>query len=188
MSQHIIALVGMPGAGKSEAASYLKQKQIPFIRFGDLTEETLKERNLPLNPENERLIREQLRQELGMAAYAIKAKSKIEALLQNHKLIGLDGLYSWEEYMLLKEQFPFLLLLHVAAGVHKRYNRLEKRPVRPLTPVQARERDTAEIVWLNKGGPIAIADYIVENNTDNINDLYAKLDEVLTHIAEKDHD
>jgi dephospho-CoA kinase len=180
--KHIIALVGMPGAGKSEAAAYLKSKQIPFIRFGDLTEETLKEKGLTINPENERAIREQLRKELGMHAYAIKAKPKIEELLLNHPIIGLDGLYSWEEYKYLKQYFPQLILIHIAAGARTRYTRLTKRAVRPLTEEQARQRDITELENLNKGGPIAIADYIIENNNEDINKLHEKLETIINKV------
>jgi dephospho-CoA kinase len=163
--KHIIALVGMPGAGKSEAAAYLKTKDIPFIRFGNITEVSLKEKGLPITPENERRIREELRNDLGMAAYAIKAKPLIDELTESHQIIGLDGLYSWEEYKYLLQYFPQLLLVHIAAGAKIRYVRLSRRAIRPLTSEQARERDIAELEKLNKGGPIAIADYLIKNET-----------------------
>ena len=47
-----------------------------------------------------------------------------------------------------------------------RYNRLSNRKVRPLTAVDAEKRDYAEIEYLYKGGPIAIADYYIDNNSD----------------------
>lgn len=47
-----------------------------------------------------------------------------------------------------------------------RYKRLITREVRPLTLEQAKNRDVAEIEKLNKGGPIAIADYIIVNEGD----------------------
>jgi hypothetical protein len=40
------------------------------------------------------------------------------------------------------------------------------RPVRPLTPFESHSRDFAEIENLNKGGPIAIADYLIKNDRD----------------------
>jgi dephospho-CoA kinase len=181
----IIAIVGMPGAGKSEAASYLQKKGIPFIRFGQLTDETVKEMGLPLTPQNERLAREKLRNELGMAAYAIKAKPKIESLLETTNVIALDGLYSWEEYVLLKEEFPQLILIHVYAEPKVRYERLSKRKIRPLTPEEARVRDVAELEKLNKGGPIAIADYMIENDTGDMVQLYTHIDELLHRLEIK---
>jgi dephospho-CoA kinase len=178
----LIALVGMPGSGKSEAAAHLQEKGIPFVRFGDLTEETAKQMGLPLTPENERLVREKLREEFGMAAFAIKAKPKIEALLKEHKTVALDGLYSWEEYKFLKEQFPELILIHIFAEPNVRYQRLASRKIRPFTVEESRERDTREIEKLNKGGPIAIADYQIENSSDHLTSFASSLDGLLNRL------
>lgn len=179
--KRIIAFVGLPGGGKSEAASFAKQKGIPFIRFGDLTEEEIKKRGLDLNPVNEKNVRESLRNEFGMDAYAKKAIPKIDELLKENELIGIDGLYSWEEYLLLKEKYKELELILIYAEPKIRYERLSKRPIRPLSPNEARERDYAEINNLNKGGPIAIADYLIENN-GSISDLHKKLDELFKKL------
>ncbi|MBI2033062.1 MAG: AAA family ATPase [Candidatus Levybacteria bacterium] len=179
----IIAFVGMPGAGKSEATTYLQKKGIPFVRFGQITDEGVKELGLPLTPDNERMFREKLRKELGMAAYAKKAKPKIEELLKHHSVIAIDGLYSWEEYTLLKNDFPGLFLIHVYAEPEKRYARLSHRPIRPVPLDKVRQRDITELEMLNKGGPIAIADYMLENNTDKIEDLYEKVDLLLARLG-----
>lgn len=177
----IIAFVGMSGAGKSEAAEYLKEKGIPFIRFGSFTDEGVKELGLEINPDNERMVREKFRKDLGMAAYAIKAESKIAELLNDANLIGIDGLYSWEEYVYLKEKFPNLILVHIFAEPSVRYARLLKRPIRPVPYKKSRERDIAELEKLNKGGPIAIADYMIQNEGD-LEDMKKKIDVLLGKI------
>ncbi len=179
----ILAFVGMPGAGKSEAAIYLEQKGIPFVRFGDVTDEEVRALGLPLTPDNERMVREKLRKELGMAAYAIKAKPRIQQLVRTHPVVVLDGLYSWEEYVLLKGEFLGLTLVHVYSEPTKRYDRLSHRPMRPVPIEKCRERDIAELENLNKGGPIAIADYLIENNSDDMADLYGKVDALLARLG-----
>jgi len=181
----ILAFVGMPGSGKSEAVSYLQKKEIPFVRFGKLTDEGVKAMGLSLTPENERLFREKIRKELGMAAYAIKAEPKIKSLLETNNVIAIDGLYSWEEYLFLKKLFPNLFLIHIFAEPQKRYERLAKRPIRPVPREKARERDITELEKLNKGGPIAIADYLIENNGDDIEELYGKIELVLNKLKDK---
>ncbi len=174
----ILAFVGMPGAGKTEASAYLRTKGLPIIRFGDLTDEGLSEMHLPVNPQNEAMFREKIRQELGMAAYAIKAKPKIDALLQANPLIILDGVYSWEEYVYLLKTYQNLKIIHIFAQPAVRYNRLSVRKVRPFSPTDARKRDIAEIENLHKAGPIAIADYLIEN-TGDLSSLHTKIDELL---------
>ena len=181
MSKYTIALVGMPGAGKSQAAAFFQNKNIPVIRFGDLTDETMKEKGLPPTPENERIVREEIRKESGMAAYAIAAKPKIEKALKTNPIIVLDGLYSWEEYTFLKKSLPKLILLQIFASPETRYNRLATRKIRPLTPQQANQRDIFEIENLNKAGPIAMVNYIILNE-NTLEDLNAKLEEFLTKI------
>ncbi len=182
LENQILALVGMPGAGKSEAIAYIEKKGIPFVRFGTITDEGVEELGLPLTPENERTFREKIRQELGMGAYAIKSKPKIDALLKQSKVIAIDGLYSWEEYAYLKEVYPHFILIHVYSEPKIRYARLEKRTIRPISPKQAKIRDIAELEKLNKGGPIAIADYMLENNTDDIADLHRKIDNLFSRL------
>jgi len=182
MDKKILTFVGMPGAGKTEAVSYLEKKGIPFVRFGQFVEDGVKEKGLELTQENERKVREELREKLGMGAMAIKAKPKLEDLLRNNDVIAIDGLYSWEEYNILKEKFPKLILIHIFAEPHKRYERLAKRKIRPLS-FKAYERDVAELEKLNKGGPIAIADYLIENNNDNMEDFYSAIDQLLNRLG-----
>lgn len=159
----IIAIVGMPGAGKSIAADFFRSKGLPVLRFGDQTDIGLKEQGVPLTEANERKYREDLRRELGMAAMAIKIEPRIQKALEVSNRVVLDGLYSWEEYVYLKEKFSDLKLLCIYAPPEIRYSRLGARPVRPLGRKEAEGRDYAEIENLNKGGPIAIADNLIKN-------------------------
>lgn len=177
----LIAIVGMPGAGKSVAAEFFRSNGVSVLRFGDQTDISLQEYGLERNEKNERYVREKLRQELGMAAMAIKIEPRILEAAKNNKLVVLDGLYSWEEYVYLQKIFPQIKLLCIYSRPEVRYTRLEKREVRPLTRDVARNRDIAELENLNKGGPIAIADYLINNDTDQA-DLTRKLQIYLAQI------
>ena len=177
----ILAFVGMPGSGKSEAAAYLSEKGVPFIRFGEITDQEVEKMGYPLTPESERIEREKLRKEHGMAAYAILSKSKIDKLIKEHKVIAIDGLYSWEEYLYLKKEYPGLTIINVYAESLKRYERLAQRSVRQMSFQEARERDIAELEKLNKGAPIAIADYLIENNSD-LENMYMQIDHLLARL------
>lgn len=168
---HLIAIVGMPGAGKSLVADFFRKKGIPVLRFGDQTDIGLKELGLPLTEKNERWYRENIRKELGMAAMAIKIEPRIIEAAKTHDTICLDGLRSWEEYTYLIKPFPQLKLLCIWASPAVRHDRLMKRPVRPLTREEAQTRDVAEIENLHVGGPIAIADVLIINQTNDPADL-----------------
>ena len=171
----LIAIVGLTGSGKSEAAKILESEDYQKIRFGDITEEELKKAGMEINETNEKYMRERLRKEHGMAAYAIKSLPKIKSALEQGKEVVIDGLYSWDEYLILKNTFgEELKILAIQASPKTRYERLANRPVRPLTHEEARKRDHAEIENIQKGGPIAIADITIinEGTTD---DLKAKI-------------
>lgn len=180
MSQKkIIALVGMPGSGKTEGVSYIQKKGLAVLRFGDLTEKVLQEKNLDITPENEKKVREELRAKFGMAVYAEKSKAKIDELFASHDVVVIDGLYSWEEYLFLKKSFPELIVIYIFARPSVRYQRLAKRKIRPLTEEQAKLRDVLEIEKLNKGGPIALADFVIDNSEENIDELHKNIDKIL---------
>ncbi|MCX6012840.1 MAG: AAA family ATPase [Chloroflexi bacterium] len=177
----LVSIVGMAGSGKSEVAHFFEKKGYARIRFGDVTDEEIKKRGIRLNEKNERLVREQLRKEYGMAAYARLSISKLDSLLQSTNVI-IDGLYSWEEYLLLKERYvDKLVMVAIYSSPGTRYERLAQRPVRPLTKEEAASRDKAEIESLNKGGPIAMADFTLINES-SMETLENEIGEVIRRI------
>lgn len=168
----IIAIVGMCGSGKSVASDYLESIGYKKVYFGGVTMEKLKENGMEINPENEKYMREKLRSELGMAAYAKILLPRIKEYSRDYNVV-LDGLYSWDELVVLREELKDkLTLIAIIADRSLRYSRLTNREIRPLTNEEAYKRDIAEIENLAKGGPIAMADYFLLNNQDK--DSYIK--------------
>ena len=136
MAHRVIAIVGMPGAGKSELAGFLQSRGMKLVHFGDATSEELARRGLPVSEANERLVREELRAQHGMAAYAILNLPRIEHGLERAHVV-VDGLYSWEEYLILKDRLgERMVTVAVTASPATRQRRLASRPVRPLTAVE----------------------------------------------------
>src|SRR4030042_1246168 len=175
----VVSIVGMAGSGKSEVARVFERNGFKRIRFGDITDEESKRRGLNLNEENERNVRQQLRKEHGMAAYAKLNLPKMDALLKSSYVV-VDGLYSWEEYTLLKSRYgDDFHVVAVWASPKTRYNRLAKRKIRPLTAEEAASRDVAELENINKGGPIAMADFTLINEA-SLEDLERETEKVLS--------
>ncbi len=170
----IVALVGLCGAGKSEASKYFEDKNFANVYFGGITMEELEKRGLEINEQNERKVREGLREEYGMAAYAVLSLPKIKNALENKKNVLIDGLYSWSEYKVLKKEFPDIKVISIYTLPELRYKRLAIRPKRSLSKEQAVSRDYSEIENLEKGGPISIADVTVLNN-GTIDELIDKI-------------
>lgn len=177
---NVLAVVGMTGSGKSVACDYLEDLGYKKVYFGGVTMDELKKANLEVNPENEKMMRERLRKEFGMGAYAIKLLPVIEDIHEKYNVV-LDGLYSWDELIILKEHFKNLKVIAVVADKDIRYERLSKREIRPLTRKEAEKRDIAEIENIKKGGPIAFADYYIYNNGD-LEDYKKNLEKILRRI------
>jgi len=161
----VVSIVGMSGAGKSEVSRVFERNGFIRIRFGDLTDEEMKKRGLKPSEESERRVRELLRKEQGMAAYAKLNLPRIEEALKTSDVV-IDGLYSWEEYTYLKEHYgEDLCLVAVWSPPRTRYARLSNRSSRPLTLKEAISRDRTELENTNKGGPIAVADFTIINES-----------------------
>lgn len=180
----IIALVGLTGSGKSTAVEYLTEKGYPKVYFGGVFYEAFKEAGFtPGDWEAEKKFRWQIREKEGKDFVVKRIITQIRDLVAagQHRIIA-DGLYSWTEYKVMKHEFPGeITIVAVVSPRHLRKSRLAKRTARPLTSAEVDERDWAEIENIEKGGPIAIADYYVMNDKDPEN-LYQQIDHILQTI------
>lgn len=189
-SNKIIFIVGMAGSGKSIVSDELVKKGFAFLRFGQITLDKIKEDGLELNEASEKKIREGFRKEYGMGAFATLNIPKFDSLLKEGNVVG-DGLYSWSEYKILKEKYgSSMYVIAVYAPPKLRYERLESRKVendsrqrfRSFTKEEAKARDYAEIENIEKGGPIAMADFTIIN-IKTTDDLKKDINEILSQIT-----
>lgn len=187
----IIALVGMTGSGKSVASDALVEAGCVYVRFGQLTINTIKERGQIVTPENEKLVREEIRRTHGMGAFATLNIPTFDKGLSQGNVVA-DGLYSWTEYKILKEYYKNrLAVIAIFASPVTRYNRLILRITdpndtaiknRPFTLEQAKARDIAEIENIEKGGPIAMADFTLVNENITAKELGNKVQALFNNI------
>ncbi len=173
----IVAVIGMCGSGKSEVVKYFVDKGYQKIYFGDVVLNEIKSKGLDVNEVSERKIREELRDRYGMGAMAMKSIDKIREYYMKGNVV-IESLYSWQEFKIIKNEFgDRFKLLAVYTTKNLRYNRLKQREVRPLTYAEAVSRDVSEIENLDKGGPIAYADYLLVNDS-TVDDLYNQLEKI----------
>jgi len=193
MPNQVIALVGMSGAGKTEVAEEFKKLGWDYIRLGQITLDEVKNRNLEPGEKSERAIREEFREKHGMGAFAILNFPKIDEKLEDSNVI-VDGLYSWSEYKEFKDKYgDTFTVIAVYAAPGTRYARLENRAAkhgddpkmifRSFSREEAKARDYAEIENIEKGGPIAMADYTVVNDGD-LDELQEKTKKIINKINE----
>lgn len=178
-----LALVGMPGAGKSLCAAHLHERGFYQFRFGQIVVDEVARRGWALTPDNERIVREEFRAQEGMDAIARRALPHLQDALTRYHTIVIDGLYSFSEYKMLRQTFGGkMVLIAIVCERGLRYARLAARAERPLTAAEAERRDHQEIEKLEKGGSIAIADFTLLNNGEP-HELSAALDALITRLG-----
>ena len=180
----ILFLVGMPGAGKSSCVEHMTTKGLPSVYFGGIVvEETKKRNNGKTSEALEKVVREEFRAQDGNEAIVKRIVQQIDKLLETHEQVVADGLYSWTEYKFVKQYYgEKALIVAITAPRHIRHEGLAHRPIRPLSKNEVTSREYAEIENLEKGGPIANADYTVNNDGDAL-DMLNQLDKILHHTG-----
>lgn len=179
----IIALVGLAGSGKSSAVEYLTEKGFPKIYFGGVIYKAMDEAGIEKTWDNQQQFREEIRRREGKDFVIKRVIKNIHDLINaGQNKIVLDGLYTWSEYKFLKHEFPGqVVVIAIVTPKYLRYQRMAKRIERPMQPHEVDQRDWSEIENLEKGGPIAIADYFVIND-GSLEQLHQKID-AATHDA-----
>lgn len=184
-SSIIIAFVGMPGSGKDTCTDYVANKyNAPVIHFGNIMYEEVARRGLDIVT-HEKEVREDMRAKDGPAVIAKQVAIKAHKYISEGKnRIILNGLYSWSEYKFLEQEFgDKFVCVAITAPRKLRYERIVNRKDahRPYTLEQVIDREVAEIEYLEKGGPIARADYTLVNDSSQ-EILFDQIDKVLKEI------
>lgn len=182
----IIAIVGMPGSGKGTTVEHLESHyELPSVHFGHMVYDEVKRRGLDIILD-ERMVREDMRKTEGPAVLAKRAATKADQLMAaGAQGVVLDGLYSWSEDRYLREKYGAdIVTVAIVNPKHVRYERVvaRKDAHRPYTLEQIQLRDIEEIENIEKGGPIAFADYYLANAKD-IDELKAQVDELMKQLG-----
>ncbi len=177
----VIALVGLPGAGKTDAAEFFKEHEFPIIHFGKIINDYIDEKGLEHSEEVHKKTREALREKHGKEALAVLNLEKIEAAFKESQVIVIDGMRSWEEYLYLKKNLnkTRIFIINIYADKKVRYHRAAHRTYR--RNLFGEQRDINELIGTNMGPTIAFADFVVKNNfskddfTDKLETVYRQI-------------
>lgn len=175
----ILAFVGLTGSGKSTAVEHFTTLGFPKVYFGGIIYEAMAEAGISKGEENEAHFRVEIREKEGTDFIVKRIIKQIHELADagQHRIIA-DGIYTWDEYKAIKHEFPGeTTVVAVTAPKHMRYHWLESRTDRPQTLQTSADRDQHEIETLQKGGPIAAADFFIMNN-GSLDNFYTQLDTI----------
>lgn len=177
----LLAIVGLAGSGKTEAADFFVRKGLPKVSFSNIINDYIDENKLQHTEEVHKKLREDFRKKYGMESMAVLSKDKIKKSFKKSPLVVIEGLYSWEEYLYLKKEFSEveILLISIFAEKTVRYERVNKRKYR--VGLGGRDRDIHELTKLNKAVPIAFADYTILNR-GTLNEMFEKLEGIYRKV------
>jgi len=125
-SMKLIAFVGMPGSGKSEASTVARTMKIPVVSMGDVVREEAAKRGLPPTDENIGGIGTELRKDEGMDVISKRCVPKIRT--HGGDVVVIDGTRNIEEVNYFKKQFGIdFKLVAINAPFDLRFERVKKR-------------------------------------------------------------
>ena len=161
----VIGTVGLPGSGKSEAASVAEELGIPVVTMGDVIRQECRDRGLdPAEHHGE--IAGALREENGSDAIAQRSLPIIEAELEDAETVLVDGIRAGVEVERFEEAFgDAFTLVSIEAPFEVRAERVQARDRDNTEDGEGlRERDERERGF-GMDEAIARADVSVENTT-----------------------
>jgi dephospho-CoA kinase len=166
----IVCLTGMPGAGKSTVASFLKEKGFATVTMGDAVREEA--RRLGLEPTDANLgkMMLKLREDLGQGAVAHLILKKLERDGNSGNVV-IDGIRSIPEVEVLKKVGHVkLLAIHASQDTRFRHIVDRGRSDAPASSDEFAGRDKRELA-VGISEAIALADETISNNDLTLDQL-----------------
>jgi len=170
----IVALSGMPGAGKTTVARYLSQKGIPLLIMGDVVREVAETDGLEPTSDNLAKLMLRLRKKSGPEAIAHLIVDKIKLMKKKDKKLSVvivDGIRSMAEVQVLR-LIGSVKLLAIHGSTLTRYTHVKERR-RSDVPSTIDEFDKRDKIEMEVGisNAIALADESISNNDISIPEL-----------------
>ncbi len=160
----IIAFVGMPASGKSEAARIASRMGIPVINMGDVIRKEVLRRGLEPTDSNTGMVATDLRKCEGMDAVARYCISQIRET--GSELVVVDGVRGIAEVECFRQEFgKGFILISIYTPIEVRFSRIQKRGRSDdMDSIDGlRRRDERELGW-GMGEAIEASSIEIENN------------------------
>jgi len=159
----VIGTVGMPGSGKSEAATVAEEVGVPVLIMGDVIRQECRDRGLDPAQHHGR-IAQALREEHGPGAIAQRSLPIIEEYLADSDAVLVDGIRSDVEVETFREAFgEDFTLVHVFAPRELRKERIESRDRPGDTDGESLESREERETGFGMDDAIDLADVRIEN-------------------------
>ncbi|ATU08488.1 dephospho-CoA kinase [Methanohalophilus portucalensis] len=159
----IIAFVGMPASGKSEASKVIRNMGLNVINMGDVIREEVKHRQLDPTDSNTGTVANDLRDKEGMDAVARRCIPKIKQ--KDNDVVVIDGVRGIAEVETFKKEFGNeFSLIAISSPIENRFKRVRKRcrsdDMQKIEDLKI--RDEREMKW-GMGQAMETADVTIDN-------------------------
>ena len=161
----IIAFVGMPASGKSEAARVAKRRGIPVVVMGDAVREEAERCGVDPIDANIGGLADQLRAAEGMDAIAKRCVPAIRKLYGTADTVVIDGIRGLVEVDRFRYEFgDDFMLIAIDTPIDTRLKRISgRRRSDAITSMESlKARDEREMRW-GISEAIVSADHIIRN-------------------------
>lgn len=173
----IVAITGMPGAGKSTAGKALQAKGFRRIVMGDVVRDETRRRGLEPDEANTGKVMLELRGKYGPGAVAEACLESLDGA--GGDVVVVDGVRSYAEVEVFKRAGS-VKLLAVTASPGRRFKLLTERARSdaPSSRTSFDNRDGRELA-VGVGGAIALADETLSNERTTADELGRKAVELV---------
>jgi dephospho-CoA kinase len=157
----IIAITGMPGAGKSTAASALEGLNLKKVVMGDVIREETRRRGLIPDSKNTGIVMQEIREKFGEGAIG---ELSLKSILQlKGDVVIVDGIRSIAEVDVFRKSAD-VILIAIHASRKRRFQLLKERRRNddPINWEAFVSRDDRELN-IGIGKAIALADEVISN-------------------------
>ncbi|MCQ2086080.1 MAG: AAA family ATPase [archaeon] len=157
----LIVTVGMPGSGKEEFLTAVKELGHQSIRMGDVVREFYTERNLEDNSLSISQFADIERKRHGFDIWARRTVEKISELT-----LMIDGCRSMDEIEVYRKVTGDVRIIGILASPKTRYKRLvaRARDDAPKDIYEFQTRDRREINW-GLAEALVLADHVIVNES-----------------------
>lgn len=181
----IIGIAGDIGAGKGTLTSYLVQSYHAYnVRYSGILQDILRRLSLTYNRENPAILAEALRTTFGGD---VLSRALVEDIKHSDAhVIVVDGIRKEAELEVLKT-LPGFVFIFVDAAIETRYKRIHTRNEKADDATKtfeefvtdherAADRDVPQLK--------ALADFVVDNNDDDMAQVYAQMDAAIAQLRQ----